>query len=330
MALLAVVAWPLASALFLALVFAGALWPLQERLATALRGRRSLAAGLLVVGLLLVVIGPLAWLATVLIAEALEAIRYIVDIVRSEGTAGLIERLPAPLDRFGASALERAGAVTAVLEKQLSGQGARAASALVAALLAAGTLLFQLAMMLIALFFLLIQGRSLLAWVDATSPLRAGQTQELVREVGNVSHAVIISSLVTAAVQAATALVGYLIAGVPHPLFFTFVTFLVAIVPAIGAGLVVLFAALLLLLAGHPYMSAFLAAWGVVVVSLIDNVVRPYLIKDEVEMGGAVVFFALVGGLLAFGAIGLLLGPLAVALFLALVRMYQRDYRPAR
>jgi predicted PurR-regulated permease PerM len=66
----------------------------------------------------------------------------------------------------------------------------------------------------------------------------------------------------------------------------------------------------------------------VVVVGLIDNVVKPYLIKDGIDMGGAVVFFALVGGISAFGMVGLVVGPLAVAAFLSLLRMYQRDFKP--
>jgi predicted PurR-regulated permease PerM len=73
-------------------------------------------------------------------------------------------------------------------------------------------------------------------------------------------------------------------------------------------------------------MALFLAIWGVVVVGLVDNVVKPWLIRGGVEMAGAVVFFSLIGGIGAFGMIGLLIGPLAVALFLTLVRMYKRDY----
>jgi predicted PurR-regulated permease PerM len=91
---------------------------------------------------------------------------------------------------------------------------------------------------------------------------------------------------------------------------------------------VCLFAALLLLVTGHPYMAAFLAVWGLVVVGLVDNLVKPLLIKRGLDIHGAIVFFSLIGGLATFGAIGLLLGPLFVALFLALLRMYHRDYTP--
>ena len=115
-------------------------------------------------------------------------------------------------------------------------------------------------------------------------------------------------------------------AGVPKAMFFTGVTFFFALIPAVGAATVCVFAALVLLVTGHPYMAIFLAAWGVVVVGLIDNVVKPYLIKGDIELHGAVVFFALLGGLAAFGMVGLLVGPLAVAMLVAILRMYKRDY----
>lgn len=325
--LVAAVAWPLASSLFMAVVLAGVLAPLQERLAGWLRGRRSLASGILVLALLFLVIGPLAGLSAVMVREAADGVRFILETVRSEGASGLMEMLPAPLQELGARALARLGDLNAFIEKQLSAQGGRAASAVGAALLATGTLLFQLVMMLIALFFLLIHGDALAAWVEDASPMRPGQTRELVVEFRRVSYAVIVSTLATAGVQALVAFVGYLIAGVPHAVFFAFITFFVAIIPAIGAGTVGLFAALILLLTGHPYMAIFLALWSLVVVGLIDNVVKPYLIKGGVQMAGAVVFFSLIGGLAAFGMVGLIIGPLAVALFLALLRMYQRDFK---
>jgi predicted PurR-regulated permease PerM len=209
-------------------------------------------------------------------------------------------------------------------------QGPKAASAAGAALAAAGGLLFQLAMMLVALFFMLVSGRELVIWIDGASPLRKGQTHEVLAECSKVSYAVLYSTLVTAAVQTAAALAGYLIAGVPQTMFFTGVTFFFALIPAIGAASVCVGAALLLAATGHPYMALFLAAWGIVVVGLVDNVVKPYLIKGDLEMHGAVVFFALIGGIGAFGMVGLLVGPLAVAMLTTLLKMYRRDYiKPA-
>jgi predicted PurR-regulated permease PerM len=124
------------------------------------------------------------------------------------------------------------------------------------------------------------------------------------------------------------ALIGYVIAGAPQPVFFAALTFGVALIPAVGATAVVLLLAALQALTGHTTAAIFLAAWGLVVVGLVDNLVKPLLIRGGVQLHGAVVFFALIGGLAAFGAIGLVLGPLVVALLLAVLRIYHRDFAP--
>jgi hypothetical protein len=111
-----------------------------------------------------------------------------------------------------------------------------------------------------------------------------------------VSYSVIISAVITSGVQALAGLLGYLISRVPHPLFFATVTFFTAFVPTLGAASVCVFAAGILFVTGHPYRSLFLALWGVVVVGLVDNVIKPLLIKAGMEMRSAVVFFALIGG----------------------------------
>lgn len=329
--LLGAVVLPMASAIFLACVLAGVLWPLNRRLSKVLRNRRGLAAGLIVFVVVVVVVGPLVALSAFVVKEGTEGVKFISETVRSEGVSGLIETFPPLVQRLANEVVERLPRepgtnVDDTVGKQLTAQGGKAAAVVGTAVSATGALVFQAVMMLIALFFLLESGERVVAWVDDVSPLRKGQTQELLAEFKKVSYSVLMSTLITSAVQAAAALVGYFIARVPHPLFFAAVTFFFAFIPAIGAGSVCLAAAGLLFLTGHPYMAIFLGIWGLLVVGLVDNLVKPLLMKGGMEMHGAIVFFALLGGLAAFGAIGLLIGPLVVALFLALVRMYQRDF----
>lgn len=329
-ALLCAVVLPLATALFLAIALAAVLWPVQLRLARALGKRPSLSAGILAASVVLLLIGPLVAFSAFAIKEGTEGWAFVSKTVRSEGVAGLIDRMPGPLQRLGQAALKRmpqdAGALNDTIREQVTAQGGRAAEAVGAAVAATSSFVFQSTMMLIALFFLLVHGDELVHWLDDLSPLRPGQTKELLTDFKKVSYAVIVSTAVTAFVQAVAALVGYYIARVPHPIFFGGVTFFVALIPAIGAAAVCIVAALLLFVTGHPYMAIFLAAWGIIVVGLVDNIVKPLLIRGGVQMHGAVVFFALIGGLATFGGIGLLVGPLVVALFLSLVRIYRRDF----
>ncbi len=324
---LALVVRPLASALFMAAVLAGMMAPLHTRMAAHLRGRPRLAAGILVLAVVVVLLGPLVGLAAFLLKEGDEALKFVAVAVRSDSVTHLVARLPDSLGRIVSEALARLLDVNRMVEGQLSAQGGKAAAAAWGALSATGSVIFAAAMMLIALFFFLVQGGELVSWLDETLPLRPGQTRELLAEFKKVSFSVIASSIITSGVQAAAALVGFFISRVPHPIFFAAVTFFVAFVPALGAASVCLFAAGILYVTGHPYWSLFLALWGVVVVGLVDNVIKPLLIKAGMEMRSAVVFFSLIGGLAAFGAIGLIVGPLVVALFLALLRIYRRDFK---
>jgi predicted PurR-regulated permease PerM len=332
--LVALVIRPLATALFLAVVLAGVVWPAHLRLTRRLWKRAPLSAGIFVVGIVVLLLGPLVAFSAFAIKEGSDGVKYLNQTLRSQGVSGLVERLPGPVQRVARLGLDRLTSdegegLSRKVQEQVTAQGGKAAVAVGAALSATGSLLFQAVMMLIAFYFLLLQGDEVLAWLDRISPLEPGQTRELLTEFKKTSFAVIMSTVLTAGIQAVAALAGYLIARVPHPIFFTGVTFFVAFIPAIGAGAVCLVAAVLLYATGHPYMALFLAVWGLVVVGLVDNLVKPMLIKAGMEMQGAVVFFALVGGIGAFGAVGLLVGPLVVALFLALLRMYERDYKPA-
>ncbi len=327
----ALVARPLATALFVAAIAAGMLAPVHRRFAKRLGNRPKLSASILVFSLFVLVLAPIAGLAAFAVKEAGQGYKFVTETVRSEGMVGLVKKLPAPAEKPAMKMLERIQGKEPNkgepgIEEQAAQQGVTAAKAMGGIVSATGTILFQTAMMLIALFFLLLEGGWLVAWLERISPLKPGQTYELLSEFKKVSSAVITSSGLTAGVQAAVATVGYFIARVPHPLFFGGITFFIALIPAVGAASVCLAASLLLLATGHPMAALFLAIWGVVVVGLVDNVVKPLLAKRGMNMHGGVVFFALLGGIAAFGMVGLLVGPLAVSFFLALIRIHERDY----
>ena len=330
--LFALVVRPLASALFLAAVLAGVLWPAHVWLTARLRKRRGLSAAAFVLAVVMVLLGPMVAFSAFAIREGSDGVRFVSETVRSEGITGLVDRLPGPLAKLTHQGLNRLSEgkeadLGKSVQKGVTSQGGRAAVIVGATLSATGAFLFQAVMMLIALYFLLLQGDELVGWLDQLSPLRHGHTREILAEFKKVSYAVILSTVITSAVQALAALIGYFIGRMPHPIFFAGVTFFAAFIPAVGAGAVCLVAALFLFATGHTYMALFLAVWGLTVVGLVDNLGKPFLIKGGMEMNGAVVFFALIGGLSAFGGVGLILGPLVVALLLTLLRIYQRDVK---
>jgi predicted PurR-regulated permease PerM len=316
---------PLARELFLAAVLAGVLWPVREWLSKRLGGRPGLATGLLVVAVILLLVGPLAVSITMIIRDGDEGVRFVHQAAHSERVLDIIGRLPDAVANFIYDGIDRLPASLEEVPGMVGTRGRQAAAAMGAAV---GSLTIHSAMMIIALWFLLRRGDQLVHWIDEVSPLRRGQTRELLTMFKRVSYAVVVSAVATAAVQAAAALIGYLIARVPNPLFFTIITFLVAFIPAVGAASVCIVAAVLVFATGHPYLAIFLAAWGIIVVGLVDNIIKPLLVRRGMEIHGGVVFFGLIGGVSAFGPIGLLVGPLVIALFMSLLRMYHRDFSP--
>jgi predicted PurR-regulated permease PerM len=317
---------PIWQALFLAAVLAAALRPLMEWLSRKLRGRRNAAAAIMTVSVVLAGVIPVAGLTAVLVGQVADGVRWLREAMASEGVWGLIQRLPAPAQDAARRILDALPDPQHGFQ-ELAGRSSQAAAAVGGVLAATGTALFQTAMMLIALFFFLTDGRGLVEWIDRRVPMRPGQFRTLMDDFRKTSVSVLVSTLGTAAIQTVVAVVGYVIARAPNVTFLALVTFVLALIPAVGAAAVVIAVGLLLLATGKTLAGVFLVVWGAAVVSIADNVARPFLLKGGMELHGGVVFFALIGGLATFGGIGLLVGPLVLTFLVAALNLYRREFR---
>lgn len=324
---IALTAWiirPFWTALFVAAVVAGVLRGPMNWLTRRFRGRRRPAALLLTLGILVLVLLPLTGLGAFLVNELLDGIQWVRGVLSSQGVEGLVSRLPASLRNAGRSLVDSLPSLATQFER-LPAAGGQAAAAVTTAVAATTNALFQGAAMLIALFFFLSDGRSLVAWLDTNAPLQTGQLTGLLEEFRSTARSVLWATLGTALVQTVVAAAGFLIARAPVPLFLILLTFVFALIPMVGGGFAVFAAGVFLLLSGHPIAGIFLMVWGAVVVSLVDNLARPYLLKGGMELHGGVVFFALLGGLGAFGGVGLIIGPMIVTFLMAALKLYRRD-----
>ena len=329
-ALLAVIIYPFASALLFAAVLAGAFHPWMERLSAKLGSRREWGAVLLTVAVALLVVLPVAGITVSLGRQVVAGVSYVQDTLREGGVPALQAKLPArfqPLaDRALDHLLPRGQDQIPELAEAQTGQAAAAVGGIIRT---TSNVLLQVGMMLIAFFFLLLDGPRLVDWLSNVMPLAQSQTREILSDFRNVSVAVLVSSVATAGVQAAIAFVGYWLFDVPQPLFFAAATFLIAFIPAAGGTSVSLVLAVLLFLGGRTTAALGLAAWGIVFVGFSDNLVKPLLMRGRMEIPGAVIFFALLGGLAMFGPVGLLAGPLILSFFLTVVRLCRRELRQA-
>ena len=338
--LLALIIAPFAGSLFAAAVLAGVLFPGQIWLQSRLGERPALAAGVLSLGVSALVVAPLAGLSVFVARQVTEFYSDVTSILERRGVDGLVEEIPAPIREFGASVLgaifPEHGDATGSPEPspsddgdealQLTGEGletaANVATHFVDSLFG---LLIDLAVLVVALFFLLSQGSALVRWIVDALPLPRPQATRLVEEFRDVTRAVFTATVVTALVQTVVAAVGFWIAAVPHLPVALLATFVAALVPVVGGAVVVCGIGVLMMLYGHVGMGVFLVVWGVAPVGVCDNLVKPWLARQKLRLPGSVVLFAMLGGVAVFGPMGIVAGPLIVAFFLASLRLLRQE-----
>ncbi len=324
-ALTAVLIFPFWTALLLAAVLSAASRLPMTWVTARVGGRRQLAAGIMLLLLAVALAVPVAFLVTVIAGQAVEGFQWLREALASAGVAGLVERLPSWLAPLARHLIASVPDLQAEVQKLVGAGGGQAVTALGGLLAATGGALLRLGVTLVAYFFFLTDGHRLVNWLEQAAPLAPGQFRELVGEFRRTAVSVLVATVATAGIQAAAALLGFLLAGAPGPAFLTFVTFLVALVPAVGGTVVVVAVAGLQFLSGHPWAALFLLVWAFGAVSLIDTLARPYLLRDGMDLPVGIVFLALLGGVAAFGVVGVVLGPLVVTFLIAALRIWRRD-----
>jgi len=187
-------------------------------------------------------------------------------------------------------------------------------------------LLFGLAIMLIAVYFFLVDGPAMIENMMRLSPLADDYERELVVEFGNVSRAVVLATLLSAVVQGLMAGLGYWVAGLESTFLLTLLTILFAMVPFVGAAAIWLPASLYLMLATDNVVAGVaLLAYGAIPVSLVDNIIKPMVLKKQSQLHPLFALLSVLGGVQALGPIGILVGPMAVAFLQTLLNMLRRE-----
>ena len=310
---------------FLGLAIAVGVHPLHERLnrrfkhprlISALLTGAVLLAGLLLLGFLIFIVGH----------RALEVASTASQRYQKSGTVGLLGKDLTQL-------LQKVGAGPATLNQRL-GEFARqsagflgnSATKILASFFSA---IFIFIFTALTSYYLLLEGQAGTSWLIETLPLPDGQVWELVKNVRDVTRAMILGTGVTALYQGVMAFAGYWILGVDSPIVWASLTAIASILPGIGTALVWVPISIYLMAGTSLAKGIGLFVWGnLAIVFVADYIIRPKLVGNKLRMNDLLVFVAIFGGIEAFGILGLLLGPIAVALFLALLRIYQSDYRP--
>jgi len=171
------------------------------------------------------------------------------------------------------------------------------------------------------LFFFFREGREAKERVAVVLPLSRVQVERLFTGISNSIVANVYGVLAVGVSQGILAGIGFWVLGLPSPVLWGMVTALFSLVPIIGSAAVWGPAAIVLAVGGHWVKALILLGWGAGVVSQADNVVRPYVISERANLNTLAVFFALLGGVKAFGLIGLFVGPVALSFTLVVLEM---------
>lgn len=253
------------------------------------------------------------------VEQAGARLKEVVPGLYEQGRA-LLERLGVDPDRVGKEIVERLPTIA-------YGGIAQGALSVVGSL---GTFLIGFLFMLATQYSLYLAAPRLSGWICSISPIGTAHTQDVLGVLRRTTVAALYGGVIVSLVQGVVAGIGYVVAGVPSPVLWGLVTCLAALVPLGGAALVWAPAVAWLFLVGETGHAVFLLLWSALLVSTLDNVLRPWLLSKHSgeAIHPLVLLFAVLGGIGLFGMSGIVFGPLLIAFLTTLAVLYRKHVVP--
>jgi len=314
---------------FWAVVLAILFHPIFERLEMAFRGRRSVAAGVTTLVVVLTVGIPFGLLVAAVAQQALTLYQRIqAGEVNLFAPLQLLEtHLPAFAEILARAGIDMERARTSIESAAVVATQFVAGQALILGQNAlTATILF--ALILYLLFFFFRDGDRILREVVRAVPMGDERERRLLRKFAEVSRATVKGTLVVAAVQGTLGGILFSFVGIQAAVFWGVVMGILSLLPAVGAVLVWGPAAAILIAAGAVWSGVLVIVAGTLVIGLVDNLLRPILVGRETKMPDYLVLLATVGGLSTFGLAGFVAGPVIAALFLVMWSMFADEHAP--
>jgi predicted PurR-regulated permease PerM len=324
---------PLWGALAWGIGLAFLLAPVHVWLTRKLKGRANLSAALITVLVPVLLAGPLVSLGVAFANQFADLVTRLQqeELRFDAGLLAQLEQYP-----FIGSLAEWLRQNLTATSEQLQGWLVSGAHILMQSLAASGGnfLLSALGtvvhffMMLFLLFFLLRDGRLLLGRAVRLVPMEPQRRAELLKLVGDTTRAVVYGEGLTALAQGALVGIGFAIAGLPSAVVFGVLAAFLALLPAVGAAFVWVPAVLFLAATSQWGWALFMFIWGMAV-SVSDNLLRPLLISRQAPVSTLAVFIGVIGGVSAFGMIGVIIGPVLLTVIAALLRFLDETLSPS-
>jgi predicted PurR-regulated permease PerM len=320
---------PLTWAALLALIF----YPLHARLTALLRGRMGLASLIFTTAVILVVMVPTVLLSILLANQSADLYERTTEVLTSEQPQQWLDRMKAlipvrvwdvvlpvlqrPDINLASLAKTGVSALSGFLVSQAAGVAKNVAAFVVNFFLTT-----------FALFFFFRDGARMVKAIRDALPMEPEHKDLLLTRFYETVSAVVQGTLVTAAAQGVLAGLGYWALGVPFSLVLGCASAFLSLVP-FGTPVVWISVAIYLAATGSIWRALLLALWGALVVSMVDNVLRPLIIGGRTEIPTVLLFFGILGGLQAYGFLGIFLAPVVIAILVAFARIYKEQYATA-
>lgn len=300
--------------------------PVEARLSERFGGRRSLAAVLTVIVIFFTVIVPTLLLVSAVAAEATAFYQRVQSGETDVGAAirwvqGLLPQASEWLARFG---IDLSG-----LPQRLSSAAVEGGQFIASMSLDVGqnvaAFILNFFLMLYLLFFVLRDGDTIMQAIYHAMPLPDDQEERLFNKFSEVTRATVKGTLVVGLVQGFLGGLIFAILGIEGAVLWGVVMGAASLIPAVGAGLVWAPAAIILVIVGDWIQGLVLLAYGVAIISMADNLLRPILVGRDTKMPDFLVLLSTLGGISLVGITGFVLGPVIAALFIAVWHMYTED-----
>ncbi len=323
--LLAVVAFfayrimePYLVALFLAVVLTIVFHPVTSIVQQRMKGHRALAAGMVTLFVLCIILLPLILVGTFAVNEVVDVFYRIQDNgLRMSGLTQWVQGLEIRLQGYVPGF--RLNVDIALYAEKILSWVTQNLNAFVSGTF---SIVFDLILVIVALFFFLKDGDKLRAFAIQWSPLADRYDESILAKLEHAVSSVVKGALTTAVAQGTLVGIGFALFGVPNPVLWGLVATVMALIPVVGTTLVTFPAVLFLFFSGMTLPAIGLLLWAIVCVGLIDNVLHPLLVKRGVAIHPFLILLSVIGGLGYFGPIGFLAGPVVMAFFFALLELY--------
>lgn len=301
--------------------------PLFVFLQKRLGNHERINASLVTILLSLIILGPTTLLVTSITTESLST----YNLIRGEIQSGNLEKLfqiqqyPWIQDAYnfvGQYVDIKTIDLKAMLAEQITQFSLWIYQGGTDLLTSISLLLVHLFFILLMFFFLVRDSGKIMEEIGKFTPISSQNLAILSQKFTDVSQAILNGTFLTAMAQGLMLGIGFAILGVQGPVFWGFITSFLALIPVAGTFIIWFPACVILLVSGAYIKALIMLLWGVFIVSTIDNIIRPYVMKNKAHLPGIVIFFAVIGGLTVFGAIGIITGPMITVFLFTLLEMY--------